>query len=105
MYTKINKDLQKQQKLNDFIEKLNSSEDKNNILYSKSVLKEAGYCRNNYSYKKINKRKIKNNNLTCYNTENNNMENYNLDVCFLKHIDFTKIKSKSNKSNKSTYKC
>ena len=92
LYTKMNKDLKKQQKLNDFIEKLNSSDGKNNILFSKSVLKEAGYCSNNYSYRKSNKRNNKINNLTFYhyNTDNN-MDNYNLDVCFLKHIDFMKI--------------
>ena len=89
LYTKLNKDMAKQQKLNNFLKKLNSSSMNNNVLFSKSVIKEAGYYRKNNSYKKIYTRNNKGNNSSyshC-NTENMN-DNYNLDVCFLKHIDF-----------------
>ena len=89
LYTKINKDMAKQQKLNTFLKKLNSSNMNNNVLFSKSVIKEAGYYRKNNSYKKIYIRNNKGNNsgYSHCNTENMN-DNYNLDVWFLKHIDF-----------------
>ena len=90
--SKISKDLENQKKLNDFLKKLNSDK---NVLFSKSVIKEVGYYNKNKSYNKINIRNNKKNNViysyfkTDYRKAN---KNYDLDVCFLKHIDFAKNK-------------
>ena len=98
LYSKGNKDLEKEEDLNNFLKQLNSGN--KNILFSKNIIKEAGYSIKNNSYKKIkiNIRNNKDNNnkissycKTDYRTNNNNY--YDLDVCFLKHIDFGKIRN------------
>ena len=100
LINRLNKDLKKQKKFENFLKMLNSGKEKNKILFSKSVLREAGYFRKNNSYKKIqernnNKRRSKLNTFceTDYRKDNNK---YDLDVCFLKYIDFSKNNAKSN---------
>ena len=86
----INKDLENQKKLNMFLKKLNSGK---NALFSKSVIREAGYYSKNNSYNKKNTRNNKNSTISsyCKTDYRNGNNNYDLDVCFLKHIDFQKI--------------
>ena len=99
--------MEKQKKLENFLKKLNSGKQKNKILFSRSVIREAGYYTNNNSYKKINykinnkeKKQIYSYCHTDYGKDNINNKKYDIDVCFLKHIDF----SKNNESNNSYFK-
>ena len=101
---RLNKDLKKQKKFENFLKMLNSGKEKNKILFSKSVLREAGYFSKNNSYKKIqernnNKGKSKLNSF-CKTDYRKGNDKYDLDVCFLKYIDF----SKNNDPNNSYFK-
>ena len=94
-----NKYLKKQKRLDNFLKKLNSETDKNRVLFSKSVIREAGYFSKNNTYKKIISRNNQEKNCFYKTDHTNNTKKYDLDVCFLKHIDFPKI----NKNVKKLY--
>ena len=92
-YSRISKDIEKKRKLDEFLKKLRT--EKNNILFSNNVTREAGYFSKNNSYRKIISRNNNQNHKiysyckTDYRKGNNN---YDLDVCFLKHINFSQNK-------------
>ena len=94
LFYRLNKDLKKQKKFENFIKMLNSGKENTKILFSKSVIREAGYFSKNNSYKKIDERNIykgKSKMNSFYKTDYRKGNKYDLDVCFLKYIDFSKI--------------
>ena len=97
LYSKRSKDIIKQKKLREFLKKLKSPN--KNILYSKEVIREAGFYTKTDGFGKIYERnKIKNykknknykiNNKTDSYMSNDKGKNlYDLEVCYTKHIDF-----------------
>ena len=94
LFYRLNKDLKKQKKFENFIKMLNSGKENSKILFSKSVIREAGYFSKNNSYKKIDERNIykgKSKMNSFCKTDYRKGNKYNLDLCFLKYIDFSKI--------------
>ena len=84
--------MENQKKLNNFFKKLKSDK---NALFSKSITKEAGFFSKNNSYNYKNTRNINKNSTisSCCKTDYlNGNNNYDLDICFLKHVDFQKNK-------------
>ena len=88
LFTRLNKDLLKQQKINKFLKKLNSGG--SNILFSKEVKREAGYFSKNNSRNKILTRNVKNKNFIYSNSKTlYGNDFYDFGFYFLKHIDFS----------------
>ena len=91
LLSKLNKDLAKQEKIKQFLKKLNSGG--SNILFSNEVKREAGYYSKNNSRNRISTRNSKDKNFfysNCKTQYGNDF--YDLGFCFLKHIDFSNNK-------------
>lgn len=90
LFTRLNKDLAKQQKIKKFLKKLNTGG--NNILFSNEVKREAGYYSKNNS-RNIFIRNSKDKNLIYPNSKTQyGNDFYDCGFCFLKHIDFSSNK-------------
>ena len=91
LFTRLNKDLAKQQKIKKFLKKLNCGG--SNILFSNEVKREAGYYSKNNSRNKISTRNSKEKNFIYSNSKTQyGNDFYDLGFCFLKHIDFSNNK-------------
>lgn len=91
LFTRLNKDLAKQEKIKKFLKKLNSGG--SNILFSNEVKREAGYYSKNNSRNRISTRNSKDKNFfysNCKTQYGNDF--YDFGFCFLKHIDFSNNK-------------
>ena len=98
IFTRLNKDLAKQQKIKKFLKKLKSGG--SNILFSNAVKREAGYFSKNNSRNKISTRNSKENNFIYSNSKTQyGNDFYDFGFYFLKHIDFSNNKKNEN-SNK-----